>query len=190
MKIILASQSPRRVVLLKQIGLEFEQIPSEIDEEKVPKTRPVSYVKKLAGLKAEAVAKRVDEGIIIGADTIVCIDGKIFGKPRDAKDAIEMLRILDGRVHKVISGICVIDTYSNTTVTKAVTTRVKFRKLDDRLIRWYIGTGEPLDKAGGYGIQGKGAALIEWIRGDYSNVVGLPIMALAMILEGMGAFAN
>ena len=177
-------------MLLKQIGLEFEQIPSEIDEEKVPKTRPVSYVKKLAGLKAEAVAKRVDEGIIIGADTIVCIDGKIFGKPRDAKDAIEMLRILDGRVHKVISGICVIDTYSNTTVTKAVTTRVKFRKLDDRLIRWYIGTGEPLDKAGGYGIQGKGAALIEWIRGDYSNVVGLPIMALAMILEGMGAFAN
>lgn len=189
-KIILASQSPRRAALLRQIGLEFEQIPSNIDEEKVPLTSPVSYVKKLAALKAKSVAKRIDEGIVIGADTVVCIDGRIFGKPHDAEDAINTLRLLDGKVHKVISGICVIDKRSKTTVTKAVTTRVKFRKLDEKLIKWYVETGEPMDKSGSYGIQGKGAALIEWIRGDYSNVVGLPIMTLATILEKMDAFAN
>jgi septum formation protein len=189
-RIVLASQSPQRIALLKQIGLEFETIPSNVDEEKVPKTHPVSYVKKLAKLKANAVAKQVDEGIIIGADTAVCIDDHIFGKPQDADDAANTLRILDDKVHRVVSGICVINKYSGTTVTKSVTTKVKFKKLDDKLIEWYVGTGEPLDKAGSYAIQGKGAVLIEWIKGDYSNVVGLPVSALALILKSMEAFAN
>lgn len=175
---------------MRQIGLEFETIPSNFDEEKVPKTRPVSYVKKLAKFKARAVAKQVSEGIVIGADTVVCMDDQIIGKPKDAKEAADTLKLLEGKVHTVISGICVINKYSGKTVTKAVKTKVKFRKLDDKMIDWYVKTGEPLDKAGSYGVQGKGAILVEWIKGDYSNVVGLPITTLAAILEGMGAFAN
>jgi septum formation protein len=189
-KIVLASQSPQRIALLEQIGLKFEKIPSNVDEEKVPRTRPTSYVKRLAKLKAKAVAKQIDEGIVIGADTVVCIDDRILDKPQDTNDAINTLRLLDGRVHRVISGICVINKYSGTTFTKSITTKVKFKKLDNKLIEWYIGTGESFDKAGSYAIQGKGAVLIEWIRGDYSNVVGMPVAALTLILKNMGAFAN
>lgn len=176
--------------MLKQIGLEFEAIPSGVAEEDMPKARPASYVRKLAKLKARAVSKRVAEGIIIGADTVVCLGDKIFGKPSDAWDAINTLKLLDDKVHRVITGLCVINKYSKTTVTKSVTTKVKFRKLDDRLIERYVRTGEPLDKAGSYAIQGKGAILIEWIKGDYSNVVGLPLATLSGILEKMGVLVG
>jgi septum formation protein len=185
-RIILASGSPRRSALLRQMGLEFEVIPSDVSEENVPVARPVSYAKRLAKLKARAVSKLVSEGIIIGADTVVCLGDRIFGKPKDAAEAIGTLKLLGGKEHEVITGICVINKYSKTTVTKAVTTKVKFRELDDKLIEWYVRTGEPMDKAGCYGIQGKGAVLVERIKGDYSNVVGLPIATLSEILEGMG----
>ena len=156
----------------------------------MPKARPIYYAKKLARLKAKAVSKQVNEGIVIGADTVVCLGDRILGKPKDAADASDMLRLLDGKVHTVITSICVINKHSGATVTKAVRTKVKFRKLDDRLISWYVGTGEPLDKAGSYGIQGKGAVLVEWIRGDYSNVVGLPLSTLSATLDALGAFAD
>jgi septum formation protein len=189
-RLILASESPRRAALLRQIGLEFEVIPSSVAEEGTTAARPASYAKKLAKSKARAVSKQVDEGIIIGADTVVCLGDRIFGKPKDAEDAANTLKLLEGKVHRVVTGICVIDKRSETAVTKAVTTQVKFRKLDARLIDWYVRTGEPLDKAGSYGIQGRGAVLIEWIRGSYSNVVGLPLETLSVILEGMKAFAD
>jgi septum formation protein len=185
-RIILASGSPRRSALLRQMGLEFEVVPSDVAEENVPVARPASYAKRLARLKAREVSKQVSEGIIIGADTVVCLGDRIFGKPKDTDDATNTLRLLGGKVHRVITGICVMNKYSKTAVTKAVTTKVKFRELEDKLIDWYVHTGEPMDKSGCYGIQGKGAVLVEWIKGDYSNVVGLPIATLSEILEGMG----
>jgi septum formation protein len=184
-KITLASQSPQRIALLKQIGLVFDVMPSNVNEENVPKTRPAIYVKTLAKLKAKAVAKQVDGGIVIGADTIVCMDGQIIGKPKDRNDAAETLKRFDGKVHEVVTGICVINKDSGETITTAVRTKVKFRRLDDRLIEWYLSTDEALDKAGSYAIQGRGAVLIEWIRGEYSNVVGLPLTKLVTTLEKM-----
>jgi septum formation protein len=144
-------------------------------------------VKKLAKLKAKAIAKQVDDGIIIGADTMVYIDGLIIGKPKDKQNAAQTLRLLDGKWHTVVSGICVINKYTKKTVAKAVSTKVKFRKLDEKIINWYVNTEEPLGKAGSYAIQGKGAILVESIKGDYYNIVGLPIVTLASILEEMDA---
>lgn len=184
-KFILASQSPRRAQWLKQLGIEFEVIPSNADEESIPKSNPSSYVKKLAKLKAKTVAKKVDEGVIIGADTIVCINNKIVGKPKDGENAFSTLKELSGKKHTVISGICVIDKYSKKTLTKSVKTIVKFGDLDDSLIRWYVRTGEPLGKAGSYAIQEKGAILVEWIKGDYYNIVGMPLFTLEKMLEEM-----
>ncbi len=184
-KFILASQSQRRAELLRQIGLRFEVMASNVDEESVPKAKPASYVKKLAKLKAKAVAKGLGEGIVIGADTIVYLDGKIIGKPKDSQDASLTLSELSGKVHKVITGICIINKYTGKTATKSVATKVKFRDLDQNVINWYVGTGEPLGKAGSYGIQSKGAILVEWVKGDYPNVVGLPLTTLAMMLERM-----
>ncbi len=184
-KFILASQSPRRAELFKQLGMDFEVVPSNVDEEAQEKASPPVYVKKLARLKARAVAKRYDEGIIIGVDTVVVIDGSIVGKPKDKEDAAATLNALSGRVHKVVSGVCVINKYSGKTVTKSATTKVKFRELNKGVIDWYIGTGEPFGKAGSYAIQGKGALLVDWVKGDYYNVVGLPIVTLMGILEEM-----
>ena len=184
-KFILASQSPRRAELFKQLGMDFEVVPSNVDEEAQEKASPPVYVKKLARLKARAVAKRYDEGIIIGVDTVVVIDGSIVGKPKDKEDAVATLKALSGRVHKVVSGVCVINKYSGKTVTKSATTKVKFRELNKGVIDWYIGTGEPFGKAGSYAIQGKGALLVDWVKGDYYNVVGLPIVTLMGILEEM-----
>ena len=187
-KLILASQSPRRAALMKQAGLQFEVMPSNSDEESVPHDKPAKYVKTIAKMKANAIAAKVSEGIIIAADTTVYLDGKIYNKPKDRAEAIEMLKLFSGKVHKVTSGLCVINKYTGKTVTKAVTTSVKFRELSDRLISWYVDTGEPYDKAGGYGIQAKGGILVEWVKGDYYNVTGLPLVTLMKILEEMDAF--
>lgn len=185
-KFILASQSPRRAELLRQLGLNFDIMPSNIDESVIPKVKPVAYVKKLASLKAKAVAKQVKEGIIISADTMVVLDGKLIGKPKDIADASATIRQLNGKVHLVVSAVCIMDIPTGKTKTTVTTTKVKFRELSEDLITWYIDTGEPLGKAGSYGIQGKGAILIEWINGDYSNVVGLPLVTFAKMLEDMG----
>jgi len=184
-KFILASQSPRRAQWLKQLSIEFEVIPSYADEDSIPKSNPSSYVKKLAILKAKTVAKKVEEGVIIGADTVIYINGKILGKPKDSEDALSTLRELSGKKHIVFTGICVIDKYSKKTLKKVVKTTVKFRELDDNLIRWYVGTGEPLGKAGSYAVQEKGAILVEWIKGDFYNIVGMPLFTLEKMLEEM-----
>ncbi len=186
-KIILASKSPRRAFLLSGIGLRFDIIDGDADESSVPKdTEPALYTQELALLKAAAAAKKLGSkrsAIIISADTIVVLDGKILGKPKDEDDAFLMLKSLSGRTHEVYTGYCVMRGSDSFAVCRSVRTSVTFRPLSDDKIHAYIATGEPMDKAGAYGIQEKGAALVEKIDGDYFNVVGLPISALADTLE-------
>lgn len=187
LKIVLASGSPRRALLLKRLGIEFSVLPSDINEKNVKAVEPEDYVKDIASLKARSVSKKARKGIIIGADTAVVIGGRILGKPKDERDAFRMLRILSGKTHTVMTGVCVINKYTRDKKSISVSTKVRFRRLSNRMIKWYINTGEPMGKAGSYAIQGKGAVLVERIDGDYCNVVGLPLTALATILERMDA---
>lgn len=184
---ILASGSPRRKEILSAAGVKFSVLVSDADESAVNKDAPVGiYVQELALLKAAAAAKYVlkkKDAVIISADTIVTLDGKILGKPRDEDDAFDMLKSLSNRAHEVYTGYCVMRMSDGFTVCSSVKTEVLFKELDDDLIRRYIRTGEPMDKAGAYGIQGKGAILAEKINGDYFNVVGLPVSALAKTLK-------
>ncbi len=186
-KFILASASPRRKELLGAIGLDFAVIVSEADEDSVSKElEPSLYVQELAMLKAAATAKAVIEykdTIVIAADTIVTLDGKILGKPSDKEDAFDMLKALSGRTHEVYTGYCVMRIADGFSVCNAVKTEVTFKELTDEKINNYIATNEPMDKAGSYGIQGLGGLLIEKFNGDYQNVVGLPVSALADTLE-------
>ena len=186
-KFILASGSPRRKELLGEIIPGFDIVVSEADEESVPKTLPPElYVEELALLKAAASAKSLDKkrsAIVIGADTVVTLDGEILGKPSDEADAFKMLKRLSGRKHEVYTGYCVMRLEDGFTLSKAEKTEVFFKELDDERIRAYVETGEPMDKAGAYGIQGLGKVLINKINGDYNNVVGLPVSALFDVLE-------
>ncbi len=187
MEFILASASPRRKELLEVMGLDFNVVVSAADEDSILKDIPVGlYVQELALLKAGDVAKKLlrrKNSIIISADTVVTLDGKILGKPKDEKSAYEMLKNLSGRGHEVYTGYCVMRIADGKVVCNSVKTRVHFKELDDEKINSYISSGEPMDKAGAYGIQGKGALLISRIDGDYFNVVGLPVSALADTLE-------
>lgn len=186
-EIILASASPRRRELMANMGLDFRVVVSDADEESVDSSVPPGiYVQELALLKAAAVAKTVmdnKDAIIISADTIVVKDGVILGKPQDAEDAKRMLKSLSGSSHNVYTGFCVMRLSDAITVCKDVSTEVVFRELDDEKIERYISTGECMDKAGSYGIQGLGAILVSHIVGDYFNVVGLPVSELADVLE-------
>ena len=186
-EIILASASPRRRELMANMGLDFRVVVSDADEESVDSSVPPGiYVQELALLKAAAVAKTVmdnKDAIIISADTIVVKDGVILGKPQDAEDAKRMLKSLSGSSHNVYTGFCVMRLSDAITVCKDVSTEVVFRELDDEKIERYISTGECMDKAGSYGIQGLGAMLVSHIVGDYFNVVGLPVSELADVLE-------
>lgn len=184
---VLASASPRRKELLEVMGLDFNIVVSNADEDSISKDIPIPlYVQELALIKAGAVAKEIlnrKNAVIISADTIVTLDGEILGKPADSKSAYEMLKSLSGRTHEVYTGYCVMRISDGKTVCNSVKTRVQFKELDDEKINAYIKSGEPMDKAGAYGIQGKGSLLIGKIDGDYFNVVGLPISALADTLE-------
>lgn len=185
---ILASGSPRRKELLELMGLDFEVVVSDADESMISKENvPVNvYVQELAIIKAAAAAKYVlknKNAIIISADTVVVLDGEILGKPKDKEDAFSMLAHLAGRSHEVYTGYCVMRVKDGYTVCNSVKTSVKFKDISGVTIKNYIESGEPMDKAGAYGIQGKGAMLIEKIDGDYQNVVGLPVSALADTLE-------
>ena len=185
-KIILASGSPRRREILENIGLDFSVSVSNADEGSVlPEGIPVGiYVQELAMLKAAASAKTAERGaLVIGADTVVSLDGKILTKPTDENDAFEMLMALSGKTHEVYTGICVTDTSDMKSVCRSACTKVTFSPLTEKIVRAYIQTGEPSDKAGAYGIQGKGALLVEKIDGDYFNVVGLPVKLLSEILR-------
>lgn len=182
---ILASASPRRRELLSLITGHFRVIPSEFDESLVPEDLgPAEHVRYSAMMKARDVAQRYPDSLVIGADTIVVIDGNILGKPADAAGAARMLRSLSGKTHQVYTGICVI--YEGQERSSVESTGVTFRELSDDVISRYVATGEPLDKAGAYAIQGKGAVLIRSICGCYPNVVGLPLYALSVLLEECG----
>jgi len=182
-KIILASASPRRIELLRQLGCKFRVMPSRVEEKINPRLSPVRNAKRLSHSKTLDVASRLSKGIVVAADTIVVFRRNILGKPKNKKEAQRMLKMLSGNEHRVITGITVIDAKTRKTKQAKVVTRVKFRKLDKKIINRYIATGEPLDKAGAYGIQGKGSLLVEEIKGDYFNVVGLPLNCLNQILE-------
>lgn len=185
--IVLASASPRRRELLALIASHYEVVPSEFDESEMPDDLcPREHVIKSAAEKARDVASRVEDGLVIGSDTVVSIDEHILGKPMDEDDAARMLAILSGRVHQVYTGVCVVDTRGGREACGAECTDVRFRELDDEIIRRYVATGEPLDKAGAYAIQGFGSVLVEGISGDFFNVVGLPVYRLSRILEGFG----
>lgn len=185
--IVLASGSPRRREILSDMGLDFDVYVSEADEDSVSPNgiHAGVYVQELAMLKASAAAKFLEgeDTLIIAADTVVCQDGKILGKPKDSDDAKNMLSQLSGKCHSVFTGICVMRAKNAFSVCSFVETKVYFKKLSREKIEWYVSTKEPLDKAGAYGIQGRGALFVEKIDGDYLNVVGLPAARLFEILE-------
>ena len=185
-KIILASQSPRRKQLLEQIGLKFEIEPSNYEEDMTLEMTPEKLVEHLSLGKAKDVAGRHKDAIIISADTIVAMDGEVFGKPKTAERAKEMLEKFSGKAHTVLTGFTVIDGETGKQISKCVATKVYFKNLSEKEIDAYIATGEPLDKGGGYAIQGLAALFVEKIEGDYFNIVGLPILPLTEELKNFG----
>ncbi len=182
MELILASASPRRQELLRQIGLSFTVIPSRLAEN-TAECNPVKKVKALALAKATEVAERTGRGLVLGADTMVVIGDKILGKPSSSDEAAAMLRTLSGRVHRVCTGIALVDAATGRSRAATECTLVKFRSLSEREIEAYVASGEPLDKAGAYGIQGHAAVFVSGIKGCYSNVVGLPLSRLWQMLQ-------
>ncbi len=173
--LILASESPRRKQLLRSVGIEFLIEPSKAEESEDISAAPAEIAEKLALIKANSVSADFPRHWVLAADTIVVLDNHIFGKPIDASDAARMLGELSGRVHEVITGICLRNRAENALRTGSVTTRVQFKQLTRAEISGYIRTKEPMDKAGAYGIQGIGAFLVKSIEGSYTNVVGLPL---------------
>lgn len=189
-RLILASASPRRAALLSQIGLTFDVHPSDVTEppHNTYSNSPASEVtQKLALFKAAAVVQHFDEAIIIGADTLVSLDGQLLGKPTDDADAFEMLTYLNGTCHEVVTGVALVDAGTGREIAWAETTQVYFRELHNDEIAAYIASGEASDKAGAYGIQGRGAAFVRRIEGCYFNVVGLP---LASFVENLSNFQS
>lgn len=186
MSIILASNSPRRRELLAQIGIrDFQILSPDVDEAVEPGLSPARMVEALSLRKAQAAAGRAGaDDLIIAADTVVALDGRVLGKPRDQGEAFAMLSALSGREHRVYTGVTVLG--GGQAATEHEETAVAFRALSPEEIRDYIATGEPMDKAGAYGIQGVGALLVQGIRGDYCNVVGLPLFRLGRMLSGFG----
>ena len=180
MNVILASQSPRRKELLGLLNIPFTVRVADIDEAMDPAKAPYDEVARVSRLKAEAICHEAED-IVIAADTIVVCDGKVLGKPRDEDDAFRMLRLLSGRDHQVMTGLCVLRGETATVCTEV--TDIHFRELTDREIRAYIATGEPMDKAGSYGIQGGAALFAEKLHGDYYNVMGLPVCRLGQLLK-------
>jgi septum formation protein len=184
--LILASASPRRRELLTQAGFEFQVHPAHIPEDPRPGEEPVAYVTRLAREKAQTAFARLAEEspsglVVLGADTTVTVDGEILGKPEDAADAARMLRMLSGRSHLVVTGVAVV-TAQSTEVASEVTA-VRFLTLSEAEIEAYVASGEPMDKAGAYGIQGRAARWIPRIEGCYFNVVGLPLALVSTMLE-------
>ena len=190
---ILASQSPRRRELLSAAGFDLEVVPADIDETRLPGEKPVELVGRLASEKAEAVraalTSAAGDGLLVAADTIVWMGDEALGKPSDARDAARMLRELSGRTHQVSTGVCALLLNDDATVAArsrfVETTEVTFWDLTDAEIDAYVQTGEPLDKAGAYGIQGAGRLLVREIVGDYCNVVGLPLARLVRELADL-----
>ncbi|HBU85922.1 MAG TPA: septum formation inhibitor Maf [Paenibacillus sp.] len=189
-RIILASTSPRRKELIASLHLAFEVIPSHADEDTPPEWTPEQTVQELAMRKALAVYRglegREQDAVIVGSDTVVVLDGDILGKPLDEADAERMLSRLQGRVHRVFTGVACIDANNGKSMVQYRQTDVTMKELSEATIRAYVQTGEPSDKAGSYAIQGIGASLIDRVEGCYFNVVGLPLSLLSDMLDGFG----
>jgi septum formation protein len=199
--LILASASPRRRELLRNAGIPFRVQPSEIDETLRAGESPVDCAERLAQEKARAISARYPQDFVLGADTVVVVEDALLGKPRDAEDAVRMLRMLSGRTHKVITGVCLIcptfarnaqapTTENRELRTASETTLVTMCALTDNEIRDYVATGEPMDKAGAYAIQGIASRWIPRIEGDYSNVVGLPVALVYKMLRESAALSK
>jgi len=186
LKLVLASASPRRRELLSSIGLVFEVVPSTIEERRREAEEPASYVLRLSREKAEEVAARRPEAWVIGADTTVFIADKILEKPSDEADAARMLQTISGREHTVFTGITLLGPAASHRESRVVSTQVTMIALTDEEIVWYVGTGEPMDKAGAYAVQGVGAMFISSITGNYTNVVGLPLSVLFDMMRRAG----
>jgi septum formation protein len=182
---ILASESPRRREILKSAGLSFKIVPAHVNEKLLAGENPQQHVKRLARDKAMVIARKYPEAWVLGADTIVVIDGIILGKPKNKTQAKEMLKRLSGREHKVFTGFSITRIASKVFHTKVVKSAVKFKTITPEELDWYIACDEPYDKAGGYAIQGKGSYFIQSIRGSYTNVIGLP---LCEVLETLKTF--
>jgi septum formation protein len=185
-RVVLASASPRRRELLNLIGIEHEVIPANIDETMRAREAPRRHAERLAREKASTIAKRDPDLITIGADTIVVINRKVLGKPADVDQAARMLAMLSGREHMVITAVAVSRGKKLRSAVEEV--RVKFRRLREDEIEAYIATGEPMDKAGAYGIQGYGATIVERIEGDYFAVMGLPLVRLVGLMRDVGVY--
>lgn len=184
--IVLASSSPRRKEILEKAGLRFIVDESDYEEDMSCITEPRKLVLKHSTGKAKAVALRHRNALIISADTIVVLNNRIFGKPRSIREARGMLRALSGKAHTVITGYTILDTAAGRILSRAVESRVFFKKLSDGEIASYIESGEPLDKAGAYGVQGLGAVIVKKIEGDFFNVMGLPLNSLVQSLAKFG----
>ncbi len=179
-RLVLASASPRRAAILRRLGLDPEIAPARLDERYLPGETPVEHVERLARAKAEAVASAHGGALVLGGDTVVVLQGRVLGKPADPEQAVRMLMALAGRVHHVLTGLAVVE--AGSTYSGVQRTEVRFRDFDEALARGYVETGEPMDKAGAYGIQGRGTALVDAIEGDYEAVVGLPVGLLIQLL--------
>lgn len=186
-RLILASDSPRRITLLKMLGYHFDVIPHTIEECLSDNVLPTELVQNLAFKKASDVARKVENAIIISADTIVVRDKNILGKPRNTNDAGRFLSLLSNSEHTVITGVCIMDVPSKKKLLRTDRTCIKMRKISEEEIKVYVRTGEPMDKAGAYAIQGEGKKFIEKIEGSYSNAVGLP---LGIVQEMLNNFLN
>lgn len=186
--LILASRSPRRAEILKAVGWPFETVAANIDESRFESEAAVPYVRRLAQTKAETVAKNLPSGLVLGADTVVLVDEEILGQPSDSEDARRMLKLLSGRWHEVLTAVALVRAGQGKVMADHEKTRVRFSEMSVTEIDWYVATGEPMDKAGAYGVQGSAALFIEEIQGGYFNIVGLPVrllykLALAMRQE-------
>ncbi len=181
--LVLASASPRRQALLAQLGIAFSVEPAHVDESAQPRESPRTYVARLAQTKAEVVSARHPGSLVLGADTTVALDGVVFGKPKDAEEARAMLSRLAGRTHRVLTAVA---TAGPRRAVQAVETRVTFARASPEALAWYAASGEPLDKAGAYALQGLGGFLVERISGSHSNVIGLPLSETLALLRAGG----
>jgi len=189
MLLVLASASPRRAELLRAAGFDFDVLPAEVDETMDVEETPDGYVRRVAQLKAQTVARRAPDRAVLGADTIVVVDHEILGKPADAEDARRMLRRLSGREHVVMTAVCLVNPAAREGASKrlelrVVRTTVEFSPLSGAEIDWYIASGEPMDKAGAYAVQGLAARFVARVDGSYSNIVGLPVAVVYDLCRG------
>ncbi len=191
MRVILASGSPRRQEILRNAGFDFDVRPSSVNEDPLPGESPEAMVARLAQEKALATAAAVPRGsIVLGADTTVLVDGEMLAKPIDAADAARMLRLLSGRTHSVLTGVCIVEAPDRVAASGCERTEVRFRELSDAEIRDYVASGEPFDKAGAYAIQGRASRFVTRIEGCYFNIVGLPVALVDRLLSSLDEDRN